>query len=550
MKAYFRQTIRRHRTPLLILLGTWGVYFTALFSRIMNWRPDGLYFGHENVWSDWAFHVGMANIFATKSPLDWFAYHPMYAGGKFTYPFLTNLISGLLMRVGISLVPAFIVPSIILALALIIGLYALFYLVLRSWKQSIVAISLFFLSSGLGFVQFLSEWWQRPMLSAWLYPVKQYSRLDAHEWYSGNFIVGMLLPQRAFLLGMAMAVWSLVGLIWVLRRPHAAEKYKYILVIAGLLAGLLPIAHMHSFIATVIIAGAVISIYGRQWRLLSYYVLPAGLVAGLLYAIFIRGGIENTQFLSWFPGWTLKGGVGQWLAFWLIAWGAMLPLALVGWWMIRTERLAGSFFAAFFGLFILANLVLFQPVHWDNSKIFMWAYLGFAGLASFVLAKLWRRNLVTKVVALILAVGLTFTGVLELIRLQRIDKNTVLETSTDDIQLGLQLRHTDPRAIFLTAPSHNHLVMMWAARPILLGYTAWAYNYGFNYQQREQDVATMYEGDSEADRLLKYYHVSYVAIGPTELHDLLANEPYFAEHFPIAFQNKDYRIYDVRSLLK
>ena len=74
------------------------VFFKTLFPNILQFRSDGIYAGHVNVWSDWSLHIGMARIFATKDPSEWFAYHPMYADGKFTYGFLTNLISGLMMR--------------------------------------------------------------------------------------------------------------------------------------------------------------------------------------------------------------------------------------------------------------------------------------------------------------------------------------------------------------------------------------------------------------------------------------------------------------------
>ena len=91
--------------------------------------------------------------------------------------------------------------------------------------------------------------------------------------------------------------------------------------------------------------------------------------------------------------------------------------------------------------------------------------------------------------------------------------------------------------------------MIWGLRPILLGYTAWALNYGFNYQQRELDMRVMFLGGLETEELLKKYQISYVVIGPTEIYDLNANEDYFSLSFPVTFQNQNYRIYDTRSIL-
>src|SRR3989344_5604138 len=103
MWRLLQKSIKGHLGYLLFLILTLGSYFSIVFWKILNFKPDGLYAGHVNVWSDWSLHIAIANIFAFKSPQYWFSYHPLYAGGKFTYPFLADFISGMLMRLGISL---------------------------------------------------------------------------------------------------------------------------------------------------------------------------------------------------------------------------------------------------------------------------------------------------------------------------------------------------------------------------------------------------------------------------------------------------------------
>src|SRR3990167_9504020 len=105
--------LKNHSKHLLALLCTWGAYFVFLFSKMIYFKPDGLWVGHQHVWSDWSLHIAIANIFAFKSPHLWFAYHPIYAGGKLTYPWLADFISGMCMRLHVSLPLAFIIPSII-----------------------------------------------------------------------------------------------------------------------------------------------------------------------------------------------------------------------------------------------------------------------------------------------------------------------------------------------------------------------------------------------------------------------------------------------------
>lgn len=542
-----------HKKAILLLLGTWGVYFLALWPRMISMKPSGLYLGHPYVWSDWALHIGLASIFAYKSPQFWFSYHPIYAGGKLTYGFLTDFISGILMRIGISLPNAFIIPSIIFTILLIIGMYLFLYLLLRSKGKAILAISLFFLSSGLGFINFFRDLINNHNLSSFLYPIEEYSREGAYQWGSGNVLVGMLIPQRSFLLGMTLAIWIMIGLLCVFLKKESGDRSdKIILVISGITAGLMPITHMHSFIALIIISGLFCLYFIKKWKLVLYYVIPAALVSTFFYLKFIYGGIENLdQFFNWLPGWTIKGGLFTWILAWGYLWGVMIPLAILGWFILRKERPVPIqiLFLGFFLLFIFGNLILIQPTLWDNSKIFLWAYFGFSALAAISLSWLWQKSIFWKILAVILFFNLTMTGALELIRLQRVDRNQTQETSADDIQLGLQIREkTDPLAVFLTETSHNHLVMVWGNRPILMGYTSWAWNYGFNYRQREKDISTMFQGGKFAEELFKKYKVSYVAIGPGELYTMHANENYFYANFSIAFWNQNYRIYDTRKI--
>ncbi len=544
-----------HKKSLFILLGTWGIYFLVLFLRTLEFQPEGLYANHINVWSDWSIHIGMANIFAYKAPQDWFAYHPMYADGKFTYGFLTNFISGMLMRAGFSLYFAFIVPSIIYSIFLLLGMYTLFYLVLKSQKQTLLAISIFFLSSGVGFIKFFRDLYHQYSWGQLLFPDPglDYSQEVEYQWYTGNFIVGMLLPQRAFLLGMTMAIWVLVGIIHVLQDEAGSErKHKFILLSSSFLAGILPITHMHSFIVLFIITGLLCIISYDRWRqLLFYYAIPTGILALTLYFLFIAGGIENPNFMKWTPGWTTQGGLIAWVIMWLKIWGLMLPMTGLGFFLLcHQSAIVKAFFIGFLMVFAMANLIMFQPTPWDNSKLFLWAYFGFSGLTTMSLAWLWKHGgkYISRIDVIFIIIMLTLTGFLELIRLQRIEKtNHPFMTSQEDINLGISIRgKTNPLARFLTAPIHNHLVMMWGARPVLLGDRGWVYNYGFLAGKKEEDLKSMFLGGVGTQELLKRNRISYVVIGPGEIHDWQANEPYYKTHYPLAFQNKNYRIYDVR----
>jgi hypothetical protein len=551
--------IKEHKKALLLLFGIWGTYLFTLLIRAIEFKPDGLYAGHVNIWSDWSLHIGMAAIFAYKDPQYWFAYHPMYASGKFTYGFLTNFISGMLMRMGFSIPFSFITPSIIYIFFLLIGMYAMFYIVLQSKKQAVTAISIFFLSSGLGGLKFIRDVLNHYSIAKLLYPdpALDYTRLTKYEWYTGNVIGGMLVPQRAYLLGLTMSIWAIVGLLYVLLDKGKEKSHPIILIGSATLVGLLPITHMHSFIVMVIIStflGAVafINWYKSSFNLCFFYAIPAALLSITLYSLFIAGGIDNPNFMQLMIGWTAKGGWFGWLGMWLKIWGLMLPIATLGFFLLRKRPLLIQvFFLSFFAVFALPNLVLLQPTSGDNAKLLMWAYLGFSGLAAVALSWGWQQNnkYISRLDVVLVAVGLTFTGFLELVRIQQVERYQPQMTSREDINLGIEIREkTEPLALFLTAEIHNHPVMIWGVRPIVTGLPGWVRNYGFLPDQTEKDVQIMFKGGAAAETLLKQYKVSYVAIGPSEIHDLQANESFYSQKYSVAFSNKNYRIYDVRSL--
>ncbi len=554
MRALLRASIKNHFRYLLLLFVTLGSYLSVVFSKMLTMKASGLFAGHENVWSDWSLHIAMANIFAFKSPTYWLSYHPLYADGKFTYPFLTNFLSGMLMRLGMSLEQSFSLPSIALTFILLAGLYFLFYLLTGSKKLAVVAVFVFFLSAGPGFINFFKDLWRNPSFSFLLYPLQDYGRYALYQWYASNIAVGLLVPQRASLIGVTLGVWAVIGVLSVTLRdakPERSVKIK-ILVIAGIFAGILPIAHAHSFIAVVTITGLLCLFHYKKWRLLWYYILTTGVISSILYLTFIWGGVENSSFTQWHPGFSAQGDFFDWLRMWILLWGVMLPVAAYGLYFFRKsfDRSRWAIYIAGVVLFAAGNLFYFQPIAWDNSKIFLWAYLIFSALAALVLGDIWAgRHFSFKTIAVILFATLTLTGFFELVRLVQTGKHELLMTSTDDIQLGLEIRQkTDPFAVFLTAPSHNHFVMMWGLRPILMGFTAWVWNYGFNYYPREADMKKMFLGGDGTEDLIKKYKISYVVIGPSEVWDLHANEDYFRAYFPVAFRNSNYRIYDTRTV--
>ena len=545
--------------PLLILALTLGLYLAILVPRLI-WLNDkeGLTVGHLHLWGDWPFHIAMIQRFASCPPDQWISQHPMIGGEPLRYPFASSFISGMLMRLGFSLPVAVIVPTLTAFALLLPGMYALFRLLTGGVYRPLIAIYLFFCAAGLGFFQWLGDLFQQRSLALLWFPAKEYSAVEKYEWYSSNFLSTMLLPQRAFLLGLTTAVWILVLLLFTLTywKRLRRDRREWLLSICGLGGGLMPIIHMHSLFAISIFSLCVIVPFaGRRWEcwrtLLLYFIVPGLLLAGGMYRSFIAPVRDYPNFVSLMPGLNAKHGFVEWVGMWWLFWGIALPVSFVGFALLvrrkeqRDWRL--GFLVGGYILFGIANLVKFQPIPWDNSKLFLWVYLALCGLMANLMARLWnRRTVIGRIAVIGLAVCLMTTGILDLISLQRIDRNQAQILSPSDRELGDYVRaHTPPDSLFLTGTDIGHWAMVWGARPIFLGFTGWMPNFGFNQDQREQDLKIIYAGDPKAARRLAANPIDYVIIGRAEQVNFYPNETWFRQNYPLLLSRNGQSIYAV-----
>ena len=566
-----KKKLENHIPALKLILGTFGVFFTYIFSQILLIKPNGVYVGQPNSWSDWVVHISITNIFASKPISEWFLYHPFFAYGKLTYGFLVHLITALFIRLGFSLSDAFFIVSILLLFFFLTGLYFLYFTLSTSRKESLLGVFIFFTSSGMGIFRFL----QSLEMTDILRPVQDYSRFVEYQWLAGNIPAAILIPQRAFFIGVTIGVWVLNLLLWGLDKSKKNSKtvfaklssklgfvtnseQKKILLSAGILAGILPIAHMHSFIVVSIVTGIICLFNWAKFRLLlPYFVLPAAVISTTLYFSFINGGIEIPDFMRLSVGWTVPktGAIYQdifaWIKMWLQLWGTFLPSSLFAFFLFKNKLSVKKHISTFFGffaVFFLANIIIFQPTAWDNTKLFAWVYLGLSILVAKLVIHLWQKTLIQKIASIILVITLSTTGFVELLRIVNFIPNTHMLSSSSEVLLAQKIaKNTATDAVFLTSTTHNHPIPLWANRPIYLGYLGWVRNFGFDHTVREKQLLAVYSGSAQAHKIITENKISYIFVGPKEVATLTINTQYL-QQFPIAFQNEDTTVYDTRQL--
>ena len=584
---------------LAVSISAWSAYFAWFWSHAGKIKDGALYVGHVNMWGDWAAHFTIGTAFMAKG---WVTTSPFLWRAKFSYPFVSDMISGLLMRVGnMELLPAFIWPSFLFCVAMVLVLHWFYASMLRSTKAAVLAVAIFFFNGGLGFWYFIQD-----ILNAtdpWqtlLNPPHEYTRLDAVHIKWISVIDSMIIPQRAFTLGFPVALLALT-LIWrglvrkksgeLLSQGHEKSPRTWWqrlpihdeLLFAGILLGTLPIVHTHSFLASFIILAswACVDLFrqGRSWqdvwpRMWAWGTVAVGtLLIALPLMLRYYSGHVGSSFFQWYPGWLARENKESWLLFWWRNWGftpAGVLLGVVGLtpWAKRlgNKQLSIWFFVPFGLLWVMINLFLFQPFTWDNTKLLVWAWAGLAPLVAVGLLELAHtiahvgrpkvtglgkqlRTWAGRSIAILLGSLIIAAGAIDAYWVARTDLHTYMMYNESELRAkDWVLTHTSSDSIWLTSDQHNHWLFNLTGRQTVMAYRGWLWTHGYNYQDIERDVRDMYLGSARATRLLKEYQVDYVVISLSEKRDFNANVTFFAKTYPLSYINGEIAIYRTSSL--
>lgn len=520
----------------------WSVVFIVIWSRILILQPNGLYAGWVGVWGDWAAHISFASYFSVQNSFP--PQFPILAGHVLSYPFASDLISGILMRVGIDLVSAMILPSIIFSILLVFGLIKFYKLLLKTPMAISLAVFLFLLNGGLGFLWFLQDTQSLGWGILFNFP-REYTHLSKEaniEWI--NIITSEFIPQRGFLLGLPLALFVL-GTFWkVFENPKNISKK--LLFTAGVITGLMPLVHMHSLI---ILSGFFIWTlflsffkYGERAKILLWYFIPAFLIAVPLIHIFYPG--VGGNFIKFQPGWLAQYNV---VSFWVNNAGIMLLLPIAG--MYFAKRNLILWLIPSWAIFLLANLFLFQPFAWDNTKFFTYWWLGISAFAAILIEKLLSSRFPLKIIGLSLFVVAIVSGALDILGITQYSQHNFQMLSWESMQVGAWAKNNTPtESIFLTADNHDHPVTMLSGRRVVRGFPGWLWTYGLDTTVQGAKVEVIYNGEPTALEYLKDLKVNYIVVGPWEKNIYKSlNSEFFQKNFPVVFENDETQIFKVTS---
>ncbi len=531
----------------LIYYLAWAALLGWLFSRVVSFSADGMHTAPLNNYGDLPFHFSVITSFVFGENLP--PHNPIFNGLPFTYPFLIDFLTAFFKRAGAGWPLAFFIENFTLALALVGSIELLTMKLTGNRLAARLAPVIFLFNGGFGFIWFLRDLGgSLSDLTGFLahLPRSYTMNADLHlRW--GNVFTTLLIPQRSLLFGLPMAA-LIVALWWqAVEGGRGKAATRRALLAAGVLAGLMPMAHAHGFFS-IMLASALMSLLFFSWDWL-YFFIPAGVLA-LPQALWLRATPTRSSMFAWHPYWEaydlwMSGQMSP-LRFWLLNAGAFLALLVVA--LLTRKVVTGRvqrFYLPFLLCFILPNLVLLAPWAWDNIKVLLYWYLASVPLVAAVVARLFASKLITaRMAAAALLVTLTLSGAADVWRALSPVENVVL-FSQGELDAAEAIRQqTPPHALLLNAPIHNSVVAL-TGRQTLMGYPGHLWTHGIDYKDREDDVLAIYRGGDEAAQLLARYGVDYVIIGPVERNQFGADERFFKAKYQTVVDEAGYRVYRV-----
>ncbi|MDZ7269158.1 MAG: hypothetical protein ONB48_17600 [candidate division KSB1 bacterium] len=520
------------------------ILFWILAARLILWQNGGLATGYLDAWGDLPLHLSMITVFLNAGPLP--LRSSILAGEPLTYPFLADFFSAALMRLGMPLEQAVELPAAWLNSVMLTLLYYLGYRLVRHRGAAALAVGLLLLAGGLGFLWFLSDLFYapKPIWEFLQHLPRRYTNISALNIHWVNPVLAHLLPQRSFLFGFPM------GLAVILLWWQAAGRRPQMAMAAGVLTGLLPLFHTHTFLTAMLLAAmfAGLAVLQRRWQHVKYWLqfTATALLIAAPALWFLLSSQVSRQIIRWHPGWMAEGE--NWLWFWLKNTSVFIPVllaALLAARGLRVRRRALAFYLPFGLLFMVGNLFLFSVFAYDTNKVLIFWFLLSLPLVARVLMALWQAKSwwLHGFVFRTLLLALTLSGALNLAH--EFQNNGWLELSAEEVQLAQQLRlRTKPEAVFLTAPIHNHLLTL-AGRAVVLGYPGHVMSHGLPVSAAQQKVAALYRGDSTAESTLLSAGVDYIVCGPNEHHRYGEVCKRLDRRFPLVAQTENYRVYQV-----
>ena len=481
----------------LLVFLTWIMFYVFYIK-------DGILYSGFTVFGDYAPHTAMMRSFSLQNNFP--TQYPHFGGQDVKYHFMFQFLVGNLEFLGLRLDIAYNASSILALLGFLMLLYSIARRVVGSGKAGALTVILFFFRSALTFFQFLWEHLRAGDLLQVLQENTSFIGYTTNEdWGLWNFNVYLNQRHLAFgLLIVALAVWMYLdwaeqgcghreqGLVWFRNRIFSKDAWKCRYVENALAAGLL--IGMTSFWNGAAVIGGLLILMGfavcSDGKL--DYLITAVTAVGfsvLQTRLFMNGSSVEAAFQWGFISEDKSAGGVLWYLIQMS--GIFFTGALILFFFYKKRLQRAVLVSCLFPL-VFAFCFSLTPDITVNHKYIMISYAFLAMFWAGAVCRLFRKKWQGRILALVLTVCLTITGIYDFVIIVR--DNGPGHRVTVNINSSLTdwlAQNLDSRDLILT-PEYSISEVTMAGVMMYLGWPYYAWSAGYDTSGRAENAKEIY----------------------------------------------------------
>ena len=506
----------------VLLFGLLAVFITYMMFYVLYIR-DGVLYSGLTVYGDYAPHTAMMRSFSMGNNFP--TQYPHYGGADVKYHFMFQFLTGNLEYLGLRMDIAYNIVSSASLVGFLMLLYQLALRITGKISCGAVTIFLFFFRSGMAFFRFVWEHIQTGDLLETLSENVSFIGYTTNEnWGLWNFNV--YLNQRHLAFGLLLVTLALYlfmdwleagtaheekGLLWMKGRFFSKEGWKSRnpeqALLMGMFLGLCAFWNGAAVIGgLLILCGFAIFSDGK----IDYAITAAVTIffSYLQTKIFISGSAMSPQiYLGFLAEDKTVWGVVKYL-FWMSG-IFFLGLAVLVWFMRRRERmiLLGFLFPTIF-----AFVLLMTPDINVNHKYIMVSYAFLAIFWAWAICSLWNRKIYGKILAAVLAICLSATGIYDFAVIVRGNGPGRRVAVNMDSDLTKWLADNLDKDDLLLTPEYSMNEVTMSGVMLYCGWPYYAWSAGYDTNYRAAQAVTIYTtmDSEELKKVVKQERITYI----------------------------------------
>lgn len=486
------------------------IFFSVLFV-FLTWIifyvfyiKDGILYSGFTVFGDYAPHTAMMRSFSLQN--NFHTQYPHFGGQDVKYHFMFQFLVGNLEFLGLRLDIAYNAASILALLGFLMLLYSIARRVVGSGKAGVLTVLFFFFRSALTFFQFLWEHLRAGNLLQVLQENTSFIGYTTNEdWGLWNFNVYLNQRHLAFgLLIVALAVWMYLdwaeqgcrhkekGLVWFRNRIFSKDAWKCRYVENALAAGLL--IGMTSFWNGAAVIGGLLILMGfavcSDGKL--DYLITAVTAVGfsvLQTRLFMNGSSVEAAFQWGFISEDKSAGGVLWYLIQMS--GIFFTGALILFFFYKKRLQRAVLVSCLFPL-VFAFCFSLTPDITVNHKYIMISYAFLAMFWAGAVCLLFRKKWQGRILAAVLTVCLTITGIYDFVIIVRDNgPGHRVTVNTNSSLTDWLAQNLDSRDLILT-PEYSISEVTMAGVMMYLGWPYYAWSAGYDTYDRAEKAKEIY----------------------------------------------------------